>query len=55
MNIDFLISIGTPKKKLWKNKLKMFTFEALIHFVWTSDEKVVENLSFLGNLSIFLK
>jgi len=31
------------------------THEALIHSIWTSKEKVMDNLSFLGNLSVFLK
>jgi len=29
--------------------------EALIHSIWTRDEKVLDNLSFSGNLCIFKK
>jgi len=31
------------------------TYEALIHYIQTSNEKVMGNLRFLGNLSIFLE
>jgi len=30
-------------------------FKALIHSIWTRDEKVMDNFSFLGNLIIFKK
>jgi len=29
--------------------------EDLIHSIWTWDEKVMDNLNFLGNLNIFLR
>jgi len=31
------------------------TFEALIQSIWTSDEKIMDNLSFGGTINIFLK
>jgi len=47
----------SPKKflKKWISFLKYYVLsirEALIHSIWTRDEKVIDNLSFLGNLSI---
>jgi len=53
-------------KKITKSQNKIFeiffleyyifsTYEALIHSIWTINEKVMDNLSFLGNLSVLLK
>jgi len=43
------------KKKIPKNIIFLSIFEALIHSMWTGDEKVMVNLNFSGNLNNFLK
>jgi len=59
--LRFVGSTKTVKNS--QKKIKFFfpqtlyfsTCEALFHSIWTNNEKVIDNLIFSSNLSIFLK